>query len=195
MDRGIPNPHTDPIAPPAAQEDIEETGDVRQYISFTIGREEYGIDIICVREIKVWTECTAVPNSPDYVRGVVNLRGIIVPIYDLRARFGRGLTRTTALHVYIIVKVGPREVGILVDTVSDILTVSDRDLLPVPDGERDEDAAYLTNLVIARNRMVALLSLGRLFAIGGGNADGDLRPAFFPEAVRPGIGHAGNGDA
>ena len=80
----------------------------QQFITFTLGSEEYGIDIMVVREIKGWTETTMIPNAPTHVRGVINLRGVIVPIFDLRARFGMGLTATTTMHVVIIVATGTR---------------------------------------------------------------------------------------
>ena len=91
----------------------------QQFITFTLGSEEYGIDIMVVREIKGWTETTMIPNAPTHVRGVINLRGVIVPIFDLRARFGMGLTATTTMHVVIIVATGTRTIGLLVDTVSE----------------------------------------------------------------------------
>src|ERR1700759_1598584 len=88
-----------------------------QFITFTLGDAEYGIDIMKVREIKGWTETTRIPNAPAHVRGVINLRGVIIPIFDLNARFGNGLTDPTAMHVVIIVQTGQRTVGLLVDTV------------------------------------------------------------------------------
>jgi purine-binding chemotaxis protein CheW len=144
-----------------AQEDL---GDSTQYITFTIGAEEYGVNIMSVKEIMGWMPATLVPNQPSYMRGVINMRGVIVPIYDLRARFGSGITEPSPLHVYIVVSLGDRSLGLQVDAVSDILTVSDADLLPVPEMERSIDAEFLTNLVTVNGRMVALLSLDKLFA-------------------------------
>ena len=77
----------------------------KQFISFAIGDDQYGVDIMAVREIKGWTEITHLPKQPEYVRGVLNLRGVIVPIIDLRCRFGQGLTEATPLHVIIIVQI------------------------------------------------------------------------------------------
>src|SRR5512143_3161797 len=93
---------------PAAQfgQEAAVSENVQQFITFTLGEEEYGIDIMVVREIKGWTETTMIPNSPAHVRGVINLRGIIVPIFDLRARFGMGLTETGKTHVVISVSLG-----------------------------------------------------------------------------------------
>src|SRR5246127_3264951 len=91
-----------------------------QFISFAIGDDQYGVDIMAVREIKEWTEITHLPKQPDYVRGVLNLRGVIVPIIDLRCRFGQGKTEATALHVVIVVQVEARLIGLLADRVLDI---------------------------------------------------------------------------
>jgi purine-binding chemotaxis protein CheW len=93
-----------------------------QVISFAIGDDQYGVDIMAVREIKGWSEITHLPKQPEYVRGVLNLRGVIVPIIDLRCRFGQGLTEATALHIVIIVQIASRQVGLLADRVLDIVS-------------------------------------------------------------------------
>lgn len=143
------------------------SGPTEQFITFTIGAEEYGVDIMSVREIKGWAATTALPNSPPYVRGVINLRGIIVPIFDLRARFGLGATETTKTHVVIIVAVQNRIIGILVDAVSDILTIPSGDIRSVPDMDRSIDDAFLDGLVAVGTRMVAIIALDRLFDLRG----------------------------
>ncbi len=136
---------------------------VHQFITFTIDRNEYGVDIMAVREIKGWTHATRLPNAPIHVRGVINLRGTMVPVFDLRARFGLGETDAGKTHVVIIVSVAARIVGMLVDTVSDILTVAEGDIRPVPEIDRDFDGDYLAGLVSVEDRMVALLTLETLF--------------------------------
>ncbi len=136
---------------------------IRQFISFTIGDEEYGVDIMAIREIKGWTASTALPNAPPYMRGVINLRGAIVPILDLRSRFGRGTTDATPRHVIMVVAVGNRVAGILVDAVADILAVSGDDIQPVPQLEHAA-SGFLTGLVTVDGRMVALLDLDHVFA-------------------------------
>src|SRR5271157_1593518 len=103
-----------------------------QLISFAIGDDQYGVDIMAVREIKGWTEITHLPKQPDYVRGVLNLRGIIVPIIDLRCRFGQGVTEATPMHIVIIVQIGPRQVGLLADRVLDIVSQDASQIQPVP---------------------------------------------------------------
>ena len=94
-----------------------------QFISFAIGDDQYGVDIMAVREIKGWSAVTHLPKQPEYVRGVLNLRGAIVPIVDLRCRFSEGLTETTPLHIVIIVQIGGRQVGLIGDRVLDIVTI------------------------------------------------------------------------
>ena len=142
---------------------IASESTIRQFITFTIGGEEYGVDIMAIREIKGWTASTELPNTPSHMRGVINRRGAIVPILDLRARFGRGTTTTTARHVIIVVAVGNRVAGILVDAVADILAVAAEEIQPTPQVERS-DSGFLTGLVTVDGRMVALLELDHVFA-------------------------------
>ncbi|MBN8530482.1 MAG: purine-binding chemotaxis protein CheW [Alphaproteobacteria bacterium] len=136
---------------------------VRQFLTFTVAGEEYGLDIMTVREIKGWTETTRLPGSSEFMRGVMNLRGLIIPILDLRARFRMGLTEATEQHVVIILAVGSRNVGLLVDAVSDILTTGDTDVQPAPDLEARTDADFITGLISLDSRMVVLLGVDRLF--------------------------------
>ncbi|SCA54853.1 Chemotaxis protein cheW [Candidatus Terasakiella magnetica] len=162
--------------------ELQNAGEeVNQFITFTIGEEEYGVDIMAVREIKAWTETTHLPNTPEFMRGVLNLRGLIVPIFDLRCRFGMGLTEATKMHVVVIVQVQNRMVGILVDTVSDIISISQGDIQEVPKMDRNIDDEYLSGLVTVKTRMVALLDVDLL---------------FNPQAIETGIalGEAAVGD-
>ncbi|WP_315782024.1 MULTISPECIES: chemotaxis protein CheW [unclassified Bradyrhizobium] len=158
---------------PAAQfgQEAAVSENVQQFITFTLGEEEYGIDIMVVREIKGWTETTMIPNSPAHVRGVINLRGIIVPIFDLRARFGVGVTIPTNMHVVIIVAAGTRTVGLLVDTVSDIISVDPKEIREVPDMGMPVEDQFLEGLVAIENRMVTLVSLSGLFGISADSAN------------------------
>lgn len=146
-----------------------ETGEAgayeEQYVTFTVGAEEYGVNILAVREIRGWTQESRLPNLPEFVRGVINLRGVIIPIFDLRARFGGGVTQVTPRHVVIVIQVGERTRGILVDAISDILAIDRASIKPPPDMETGlVDAEYLSGLYTAENRMVTLLSVERLFA-------------------------------
>ena len=137
---------------------------VKQFISFRIGGEEYAIDIMAVREIKGWTETTSLPNQPQYILGVMNLRGTIVPVFDLRRRFGMGLTEASRSHVVIIVAVLDRIVGLLVDAVSDILTIDSSEIRPVPEMERGISENFLSGIVSINEAMVVILALEELFS-------------------------------
>jgi purine-binding chemotaxis protein CheW len=139
-------------------------GGMKQYISFKIGGEEYAIDIMAVREIKGWTETTSLPNQAQHILGVMNLRGTIVPVFDLRCRFGMGLTEATRSHVVIIVAVQDRIVGLLVDAVSDILTIDSSEIRPVPEMDRGVATDFLSGIVSINDSMVVILSLDELFS-------------------------------
>lgn len=148
----------------------------RQFITFTLDDQEYGIDIMVVREIKGWSATTSIPNAPPHVRGVMNLRGIIVPIFDLRARFGMGTTVPSSSHVVVIVSLNSRTVGLLVDAVSDIISIRPDAVRPVPEMGLRTDDKCLDGLVAMQDRMVTLVSLEGLFSSlagqsGHGEAD------------------------
>lgn len=149
-------------------------GTFHQFISFRVGNEEFAIDIMAVREIKGWTETAPLPNQPDYNLGVLNLRGTIVPTFDLRCRFGMGRTDTTPYHVVIIANVKERTIGLLVDAVSDILTVGEEQIRPVPDMERMTAAEYLNGIITVEDSMVVLLSLEKLFQRGDLSAAAEM---------------------
>ena len=134
-----------------------------QFITFSIGTEEYGVDILVVREIIAWTEVTQLPNTRDFVRGVMNLRGSILPVFDLRRRFGMGLTEVAKTHVIIIVHVQDKLIGILADSVSQILVVKNSEIRPVPDVNLVVDQEFLAGLASSQDRMVAVLNVDHLF--------------------------------
>jgi purine-binding chemotaxis protein CheW len=133
-----------------------------QFVSFAIGDDQYGVDIMAVREIKGWADITHLPKQPEYVRGVLNLRGSIVPIVDLRCRFGQGLTETTPLHIVIIVQIGGRQVGLIGDRVLDIVSVDAAEIQKVPRTGRDVTTNFLSGLVTHDNIMIALIDLPNL---------------------------------
>ena len=132
--------------------------DAVQLIAFSVGDQSYGVEITTVREIRAWNGATPLPNTREYVRGVINLRGTIVPIFDLRARFGDGPTSATKNHVVVVMSVGDKWVGILVDAVSDILTVSKDEIHNVPEGN-SLDTELLNGIVTHESRMVDLIDL------------------------------------
>lgn len=134
-----------------------------QLIAFSIDEQIYGVEITTVREIRAWNGATPLPNTREYVRGVINLRGTIVPIFDLRARFGDGQTQPTKNHVVVVMSVGDKWIGILVDAVSDILTVSKDDIHNVPEGN-SIDTELLNGIVTHESRMVGLIDLHAVVA-------------------------------
>lgn len=133
-----------------------------QFVAFTIGEQNYCVDIMSVREIRAWTGATPLPNTADYVRGVINLRGSIVPIVDLRIRFGQGETEPTNSHVVVIVAIEERLNGLLVDSVSDILSVSADDIAAIPETNAGSRVRYLDGLITEEDRMVALIALDQV---------------------------------
>ncbi len=135
----------------------------KQYISFNIDKEIYAVEITMVREIKGWIPTTSLPNSPDYMRGVINLRGVIVPVFDLRTRFRHGKTTPGKTHVVIIVSLDERTIGILVDAVSDILTIAEDEILSVPDKDVNPEYIFMEGLVSVDKKMVAILKPRLLF--------------------------------
>ncbi len=158
------------------------------FISFAIGEEQYGVDIMAVREIKGWSGVTHLPNQPDYVLGVLNLRGVMVPIVDLRCRFGQGHTEATPMHVMIIVQVGGRQVGLLADRVLDIVSFERSQVQPVPCVENSTRVSFLSGLVTNGDTLLALVDLvslvGQEIDTGAiGAVPGESEPASSPQAA------------
>jgi purine-binding chemotaxis protein CheW len=145
-----------------------------QLISFAIGDDQYGVDIMAVREIKGWTEITHLPRQPDYVRGVLNLRGVIVPIIDLRCRFGQGLTQATALHIVIIVQIAAKPIGLLADRVLDIVSLDGSQIQPVPRIAQSSRIEFLSGLATVEGAMIALIDLPNL--LSGAIVEADVAP-------------------
>ncbi len=141
-----------------------------EFINFAIDDDQYGVDIMSVREIKEWSHVTHLPKQPEYVRGVLNLRGVVLPIIDLRCRFGQGLTNCTPTHIIIIVQVESRQVGLLADKVLDIVSFDRNEVQPVPSVARSSQARFLSGLVTVEGSMIALVDLVSLLS---GDADGD----------------------
>ena len=142
-----------------------------QFISFAIGDDQYGVDIMSVREIKGWSDITHLPKQPDYVRGVLNLRGVMVPIIDLRCRFGQGLTEATPIHIVIIVQVGSRPVGLLADRVLDIVSFDASQIQPVPRIAEASRIDFLAGLVTVDGTMIALIDLPNLLSLPASNQE------------------------
>lgn len=139
-----------------------------EYISFAIGDDQYGVDIMSVREIKGWSGVTHLPKQPEYVRGVLNLRGVMVPIIDLRRRFDQGMTEATAMHIVIIVQMGQRLAGLLADRVLDIVSIEAAKIQPVPQMDNACEAEFLSGLVTVDDALLALIDLNNLLSTDDG---------------------------
>ncbi|HTT99078.1 MAG TPA: chemotaxis protein CheW [Rhizomicrobium sp.] len=136
----------------------------RQFITFRSSEQEFGADIMSIREIRGWTPTTQLPHSADYVLGVINLRGVVLPVIDLNARLGRARTEANPKHVIVVVKAADRTIGLLVDAVSDILTVTTADIQPTPELARDDQSEFIEGIAVLDSRMVTILSMERLTA-------------------------------
>lgn len=145
-----------------------------EYLTFAIDKQYYGLDILSVREIRAWTEVTNLPNTPDFVRGIINLRGAVVPIFDLRVRLGGGRTTPSRMHVVIVVVAANGTFGLLVDSVSDILSIPHRDLQAVPETDMAADYRFLSALVARDERMVSIIDLDRLVNSGAAAAMAEI---------------------
>jgi purine-binding chemotaxis protein CheW len=141
---------------------MTETAAGRELISFRIGAQEFCVDIMSVREIRGWAPATPLPRAPGYVRGVINLRGAVLPIVDLSARLGLGASDPSARHVIIVTQIGARLVGLLVDAVSDILTVTDALVQPTPDVASDMARTFVQGLLALDGRMISWIDLDRV---------------------------------
>lgn len=143
--------------------DLNLDGDnmnVSQFVAFSIGEQQYCVDIMQVREIRAWDGATALPNSAEFIRGVINLRGHIVPVIDLRTRFGQGTTDTTKGAVIVIVMIDEKLHGLLVDAVSDILSVKQDSVADAP--STASDSGLLSGIITHDEQMVAIIDLTRL---------------------------------
>ncbi|HEY0206129.1 MAG TPA: chemotaxis protein CheW [Acetobacteraceae bacterium] len=134
----------------------------RELIAFRIGAQEFCVDIMAVREIRGWTPATVLPRSPDWLRGVINLRGAVLPIIDLSERLGLGATEPTARHVIIVARIGGRMVGLLVEAVSDILAATDDMVQPTPDVACDQVKTFVKGILAIEGRMISLVQLDRI---------------------------------
>ena len=133
-----------------------------QQLTFALADEEYGVDILAVREIRGWSHVTRIPQAPDYVLGVLNLRGAIVPVMDLRLRFGLVRENYNGTTVMIIVAIGERLFGIVVDAVSDVVDIDPAAIKPVPDMGAVVDTRYLNGLATHDEHLLMLLDVEKL---------------------------------
>jgi purine-binding chemotaxis protein CheW len=135
----------------------------RELIAFRIGDQEFCVNIMSVREIRGWTTATPMPHAPAYMLGVINLRGAVLPIVDLSARLGMMDAEPTDRHVIIVAQVKSRVVGLLVEAVSDILTITDDTIQPVPEVSSDIEKQYARGILAIDTRMICMIELDALF--------------------------------
>ena len=131
----------------------------RELITFRVGEQEYGVAVTDVREIRGWTPATPLPRTPGYVRGVINLRGAVLPIVDMAARMGLTASEPTVRNVIVVVWIRGQMVGLLVDAVCDILQVADADLQATPDLVGHEAHQFVSGLLSVEGRMIGLIRL------------------------------------
>ena len=146
------------VAQPRAAAEAEG----REFLTFRLGAEEYGIEILKVQEIRGWEVPTAIAGTPEFIKGVINLRGTIVPIVDLRLKFGLEKANYDEFTVVIILSVARRVVGIVVDAVSDVVTLAPEQIRPAPEFGASVDARFITGLGTLGERMLVLADIERL---------------------------------
>lgn len=133
-----------------------------ELISFKIGEQDFCLDIMAVREIRGWTPATMLPRSPSYVRGVINLRGAVLPIIDLKARLGLGTVEPSARSVIIVVDIGSRLIGLLVDAVSEILAAQRSDVQPTPNVDCETVTQFVCGIITVEDRMISWIELDEI---------------------------------
>jgi purine-binding chemotaxis protein CheW len=136
----------------------------RELLTFTLGKEEYGIDILNVQEIRGYEDVTTIANTPDFIKGVINLRGIIVPIVDMRIKFKLDSITYDQTTVVIILNIGKRVVGMVVDGVSDVITLKQEEIKSAPEFGSGLDTEYLQGLGTVDERMIILVDIELLMS-------------------------------
>lgn len=135
-----------------------------EFLAFTLGDEEYGIDILKVQEIRGYDAVTRIANAPEFIKGVINLRGIIVPIVDMRIKFRLGSPVYDQFTVVIILHIGGRVIGMVVDSVSDVTTLAPEQIKPAPEMGTAFDTDYLIGLGTLEERMLILIDIDKLMS-------------------------------
>ncbi len=154
------------IANKELNQQIGLTTDGSQFLTFQLGEELYGVDILRVQEIKGYTTVTKIPNTPPHIKGVLNLRGTIVPIVELRTKFGLPTIEYTMFTVIIVVVVRQKVMGLVVDAVSDVLNIDKKDIQPPPQFGAKVDVGFLNGIGKSGEKLVALLDMDRLLSEG-----------------------------
>lgn len=144
--------------------DSTSQGRLREFLTFTLGAEEYGIDILKVQEIRSYEAVTHIANTPDFIKGVINLRGVIVPIIDMRIKFNMTKVEYNEFTVVIILNVASRVVGMVVDGVSDVTLLNSDEIKPAPEFGSALDTQYLLGLGTVNERMLILVDIERVMS-------------------------------
>jgi purine-binding chemotaxis protein CheW len=147
-------------------ENSQQNQGTNEVLAFRLGSEEYGIDILKVQEIRGYDTVTKIANAPDFLKGVVNLRGLIVPIVDMRIKFNFGTPTYDQFTVVIILNIGHRVIGMVVDSVSDVITLAPEQVKPAPEMSATLNTDYLRGLGIIDGRMVILVDIDQLMSSG-----------------------------
>jgi purine-binding chemotaxis protein CheW len=153
-------------APSTSAPDAGPDSAGQEFLAFTLGAEEYGIDILKVQEIRGYEAVTRVANVPDFIKGVINLRGIIIPVVDMRLMFKLGTPVYDQFTVVIILNMGGRIVGMVVDSVSDVTTLAPAQVRPAPEMKGAVDADYIIGLGTVDQRMLILVDIDKLMSTG-----------------------------
>lgn len=154
-----------PDASAPAAKAVVDAASANEFLTFTLGDEEYGVDILKVQEIRGYDTVTKIPDAPDYLKGVINLRGTIVPVVDLRIKFRLAKAEYNTFTVMIILNIAKRVVGIVVDGVSDVMQLSGDQIRPPPElstNEAHQAANFITGLGTLDNRMLILVDIEKL---------------------------------
>lgn len=142
--------------------ETEGSGFAQEFLTFTLGAEEYAIDILKVQEIRGYESPTTIANAPEFIKGVINLRGTIVPIVDLRIKFNVGKVEYTPFTVVIILNISGRIVGIVVDSVSDVTLLREDEIRPAPEFAATVDVRYIRGLGTLDERMLIVVDIEKL---------------------------------
>jgi purine-binding chemotaxis protein CheW len=135
------------------------TQDRQELIAFRIGGQEFCVDVMSIREIRGWTAATPIPQAPNFVRGVINLRGTVLPIVDMAVRLGFAAAEPTARHAIIVAQIGTQPVGLLVEGVSDIFTVTKDQIQPTPDVASEMARHFLRGVIPIDGRLISLVAI------------------------------------
>lgn len=148
---------------PEQQQDEDQA---QEFLTFALGSEEYAIDILSVQEIRSFEKPTQIANAPVFIKGVINLRGTIVPIVDMRIKFDTGAAEYTSFTVVIILHINNRLIGIVVDNVSDVTSLQAKEIRPAPEFGAAVDTSYIRGVASLDGRTLIVVNIARLMQAG-----------------------------